>query len=179
MNNLFVITGGPGAGKTTLLNSLEAKGYKVIPEVARIIIRKEVERKGDALPWKNKELYTDKMITASIQDYKTVNKEQQTEICFFDRGTLDALCYAEMIGYTLAPEIIEKVRKCKYNSKVFILPPWKEIYTTDTERKQDWKEANDTYTYLKNMYERFGYEVVVVPIGTVDERKEFILNQIS
>lgn len=179
MNHLYVITGGPGSGKTTLLNALTTERYKVIPEVARAIIREEIEKEGDALPWKNKKLYTDKMITASILDYNTVQKTDQNEICFFDRSVLDALCYAKMIEYTLSPEIIEKVRNCKYNSKVFILPPWKEIYTTDSERKQDWNEAEETYTCLRNMYETFGYEVVDIPIGTIDERKEFVLTLIN
>lgn len=178
MKNLFIITGGPGAGKTTLLNALEADGYKTIPEAARSIIREELEKNGDALPWKNKQFYTDKMIAVSILDYNRARENQTNEICFFDRGILDAVCYADMINYKLSAEIIKKVVNCSYNTKVFILPPWKEVYQTDNERKQDWKEAKHTYLEMKSTYKRFGYEVINVPIGNIDERKEFVLTQI-
>lgn len=127
MKNLFVITGGPGAGKTTLLNALSANGYKTIPEAARAIIREEIETNGDALPWKNKQFYTDKMIAASILDYNRATASQPNEICFFDRGILDAVCYADMIGYVLSKETMEKVLNCPYNTKVFILPPGKKF----------------------------------------------------
>src|SRR5690606_38576984 len=126
MKHFFVITGGPGVGKTTLLNALETDGYKVVQEAARGIIREETETDGDALPWKNKQLYTDKMIAASILDYNRATASQPNEICFFDRSILDAVCYADMIGYALSTEIMEKVLNCSYNPKVFILPPWKE-----------------------------------------------------
>ncbi|ADQ16795.1 P-loop containing nucleoside triphosphate hydrolase [Leadbetterella byssophila DSM 17132] len=178
MKNLFVITGGPGAGKTTLLNALSANGYKTIPEAARTIIREETALNGDALPWKNKQLYTDKMIAASLLDYNRAKASQSYEVCFFDRGILAAVCYADMIGYVLSTETIEKVLNCSYYPKVFILPPWKEIYQTDNERKQDWQEAVHTYFQMKSTYEKHGYEVINVPIGNINERKEFVLTQI-
>ena len=74
MSRMFVITGGPGAGKTTLLHALAAEGYKVIPETARKIIRKQLEIQGNALPWGNKEYYTNLMIEASILSYNTIIK---------------------------------------------------------------------------------------------------------
>ncbi len=84
-----------------------------------------------------------------------------------------------MIGYTLTTELMSKVQSCPYNPKVFILPPWKEIYETDSERKQDWQKAEQTYTQMKIMYERFGYEVINVPTGNINERKEFVLTQVN
>ncbi|QQO10398.1 AAA family ATPase [Breznakiella homolactica] len=57
-NLLYIITGGPGAGKTSVVNELSVRGYKTIPEAAREIIRNQIDTGGDALPWKNKELYT-------------------------------------------------------------------------------------------------------------------------
>lgn len=179
MKDFFVITGGPGAGKTTLLDALSANGYKTIPEAARGIIREETETDGDALPWKNKQLYTDKMIAVSILDYNRAKASQPNEICFFDRSILDAVCYADMIGYALSTETMKKVLNCSYNPKVFILPPWKEIYQTDNERKQDWQEAEHTYFQMKSTYEKYGYEVINVPIGNINERKEFVLTQIK
>lgn len=56
--NFFVITGGPGVGKTTLLETLAQQGFPYVPEIAREIIREQVSRNGDALPWANIPAYT-------------------------------------------------------------------------------------------------------------------------
>lgn len=39
MSHRFVVTGGPGSGKTTLLDALAERGYRVVPESARSIIK--------------------------------------------------------------------------------------------------------------------------------------------
>ncbi|NGM60481.1 AAA family ATPase [Sphingobacterium sp. SGG-5] len=179
MNNQFIITGGPGVGKTALLNALSSDGFRIVPEAARTIIREQMETDGDALPWKNKRLYTDKMIAASILDYNRIIDSCSHEICFFDRGIPDAVCYAEMIGYRLSNDVVEQIQSCPYNTHVFILPPWKEIYETDSERKQDWEEAQQTYIHMRNMYKRLGYEPIIVPKGSIEERKEFVQSFIA
>lgn len=174
MNKLYVITGGPGAGKTRLLNALAADGTTTIAEVARAIIKHQQAIKGDALPWKNKERYTDLMLAASIRDYKQVLDKRPKGICFFDRGVIDALCYAAMIGYSISLPVMKEALACRYHSPVFILPPWREIYATDTERKQTWEEAVYTYRQLKAVYQHYGYETIDVPTGRVEERKRFV-----
>ena len=55
--NYYVLTGGPGTGKTSLINGLSEKGYCCIPEVAREIIKKQVNNRGSALPWADKNGY--------------------------------------------------------------------------------------------------------------------------
>lgn len=176
MNKLYVITGGPGVGKTTLLNALAADGMITIPEVARAIIKRQLANQGDALPWKDKEQYTDLMLAASIRDYKRLKEKHPKGICFFDRGVIDAVCYARMIGYSIPPSVMKEVLTCRYHSKVFILPPWQEIYETDTERKQTWEEAVYTYRQLKLTYAHYGYKTIDVPIGSVETRKNFLLS---
>jgi|SRR5690606_9001767 len=171
MNKLYVITGGPGVGKTTLLNALAADGLATVPEVARTIIKQQLAIGGDALPWKNKERYTDLMLAASISDYKHVISTRPNGICYFDRGVIDAVCYAGMIGYSIAPSVMKEALACRYHSTVFILPPWREIYEIDTERKQTWDEAVYTYQQLKSVYKHYGYETLIIPTGSVEERK--------
>lgn len=65
-----------------------------------------------------------------------------------------------------------------YHKTVFILPPWKEIYITDAERKQNWEQAVETYEQMRMTYTKFGYELVVVPKDTVEKRCQFILDLI-
>ena len=83
-NNFFILTGGPGVGKTTLLIELEKKNFKCISEVAREIIKEQIKIEGEALPWKDKELFKQLMHERSIDDYKRIN-HNNNEIFFFDQ----------------------------------------------------------------------------------------------
>lgn len=177
-NNFYVITGGPGVGKTTLLKQLEKLGYPIVQEDARRIIKEQMQSQGDGLPWKNKERYTHLMINASLHSFKTIS-DTQKGLVFFDRGIIDAFCYADMIGLPISEDMKEVVNTYFYNSKVFILPPWVEIYETDQERKQTWKEALETYNAMKTAYSLYGYQIVEVPIGIPESRAGFILDNID
>ena len=66
----------------------------------------------------------------------------------------------------------------RYNNTVFITPPWREIYRTDTERDQSFDEAIRVYHRLENWYREHGYDIVILPKDTVENRATFILNQI-
>ena len=172
----IVITGGPGSGKTTLLNDLQDKGYPVIPEIARQIIREQIDSNGSALPWKDRELYKDIMFDRSIRSYReTESRLGENPLVFFDRGFLDTLGYAELIGSGIDARMAEYARKWRYNSKVFLLPPWKQIFTKDKERRQDWLEAEHTYYQLAKTYRNYGYNTVDVPKVPVKERSRFVL----
>ena len=178
-NNFYIITGGPGVGKTTVLNELEKTGYSVVPENAREIIKEQIVTKGDGLPWKNKELYIDLMLKASVDSYKLAEANDSSSICFFDRGILDALCYAEMVGLGISDEMNEIIINHQYNNKVFIFPPWFEIYRTDNERKQTWKEAELTFQKVKETYLKYSYDIIEVPKDTVENRKSYILENLN
>lgn len=179
MDNFYVITGGPGAGKTTLLTELEKFGFKIVPEEARRIIQNEIKNDGDGLPWKNREYYTKLMIKSSIQTYELLCESGLSEIHFFDRGILDSFCYAAMMKIDIPDHLKKAVTDIKYNKKVFILPPWKQIYENDDERKQDWNEAISTYNAMKLTYRKYGYELIEVPIGSITNRANFLINQIG
>ncbi|MNJ95036.1 hypothetical protein D3C87_127400 [compost metagenome] len=174
--NFFVITGGPGVGKTTLLNELNSREYNYIPEAARQIIKEQMEMNGNALPWENTTKYKALMLEKSITDYQLA---KPNIITFFDRGIPDTLCYSKVLGETISTEEDTAARKYRYNNKVFLLPPWREIYVTDTERKQDWEEAVRTYELMKTTYMEYGYEIIEVPKISVKERADFILKCIE
>lgn len=176
--NCYVITGGPGVGKTTLLNELAKNGFRTIPERAREIIKQEAAKNGEGLPWKNRVLYADLMLQASLKDFHSVSPESP-DVYFFDRGILDTICYIRIIGKDISVEMDQIAETNCYNRKVFILPPWKEIYQTDSERKQTWEEAFDTFTRMKETYLDYGYELVEVPIDSVENRVKFVLENVD
>lgn len=175
----FVITGGPGVGKTSLIEALQLRGYKTVAEDARAIIRAELHKGGDALPWKDKIGYASRMFKAGIQHYHDTYHDWAGELVFFDRSVVDAVCYAEMENLTTAPTVMDDVKACIYEKMVFILPPWKAIYQTDTERKQNWQEAQLTFDCLKKTYSRLGYILVEVPRTTVEQRCIFLIDCIQ
>jgi predicted ATPase len=63
---LYVLTGGPGSGKTTLLTELAQRGFRCVPEVARLIIQEQMQTMGVAVPWLNRQRYTEIMLERSI-----------------------------------------------------------------------------------------------------------------
>ncbi len=177
--NFYVISGGPGAGKTTLLNELEDRGYLVVPEEARRIIKGEIERQGEGLPWKDKATYADLMLKASVNTYIHLKQQQIQTKVFFDRGILDTVCYMQMENLILTKETEILVTTYRYNQKVFLLPPWAEIYETDSERKQTYAEAVDTFEQMKATYIRYGYEIIEVPKDAVKNRADFVLKTLN
>ncbi|MGV0923710.1 AAA family ATPase [Empedobacter tilapiae] len=80
---------------------------------------------------------------------------------------------------SISKHIIELVKQYRYNKTVFILPPWKEIYRTDNERKQDWNEAELTFEKMKETYVEFGYNIILVPKMTLQERIKFVQQNIE
>jgi len=176
---LYIITGGPGVGKTVLLRELDRQGYETVPEDARRIIREQMRINGEGLPWKDKALYSELMLEASIKAYKRIINEPSINIVFFDRGILDTICYMQMENIPISDELRITVSLHPYQTKVFILPPWEEIYETDSERKQTWEEAVYTFEKMKATYLEFGYEIVEVPKTSVQKRAGFVLDVVN
>lgn len=174
----YVITGGPGVGKTTLIEGLESYGFETVAEDARALIKSEMQKNGNALPWADKRGYAIRMLEASIRSYKNAGPTTANKAVFFDRSVVDALGYATMEEISLPAALITAAKECRYHKQVFILPPWAEIYQTDTERKQHWSEALHTFDCLKEAYLQLGYELIEVPKGTLEERCRFVLEQI-
>lgn len=176
-NNYYILTGGPGSGKTTLIEHLTQIGYKCVPEVGRNIIKEQVAHGGTALPWSNAEDYALLMLQHSLTDY--ISYSTESNICFFDRGIPDTLGYAKLINISQLDLYINHTKEYRYNPSVFILPPWKCIYETDSERRQDFQLAVETYSMMKKVYTDYGYTLIEVPCMSISDRAEFIRENLS
>jgi predicted ATPase len=176
-DRLFVITGGPGVGKTAIIHELERRGVSCVPEAARQIIQQQVSGSGNAVPWMDRERYASLMLKKSIEDYL---KHAKTQRCtFFDRGILDTIAYARLIGLHFPDETYRQAVACRYNAKVFLAPPWPQIYETDSERKQSYEEAVVVDRVIREAYAEQGYEIIEIPQTAVAKRTDFILSRMK
>lgn len=176
-NNFFILTGGPGSGKTTLIEELSRRGFFSVDEVARKIIQDEMALGGDALPRGNIGQRIEKMIVRTIETYQDALK-QRNEPIIFDRGALDYVGYTYRTNTPIPKELHQTALSLIYNKKVFLAPPWKEIYCNDTERKQSFEEALEVCDGLFKIYSDFGYEIIELPKKSVESRADFVISHI-
>jgi predicted ATPase len=175
INHKIVITGGPGGGKTTILNALSERGYGVVPETARGIIKKRLAAGFSPRP--DPVSFGREILSSDIEKYR--NTTFCNHAVFFDRGVLDALYMLNAVGALTRYEIEQCVQQFPYNGIVFLLPPWKEIYVTDSERDQSFEESVEVFEGMKKWYLQWDYETVEVPRGNINERILFILQRIE
>jgi len=172
-NNFFIITGGPGAGKTTLLENLAVKGFAIVPETARQIIRDRLAKGWAPRPAPCE--FARHIFETDVVNYTSYVDE--TQIRFFDRSFLDSALMLFQDDRDYYESVIDRVIKQRYNRKVFIAPPWKEIYRNDRERDQTFAEAVSIYDKLYGWYENNGYQLIVLPKDSLEMRIKFVLEQ--
>ncbi|MFU0503160.1 AAA family ATPase [Pseudaminobacter sp. NGMCC 1.201702] len=174
-DRFFVLTGGPGSGKTTLIEALGAAGFPTSVEAGRAIIRDQSAIGGPALPWSDPAAFAELMLSWEMRSYAIASAASSP--VFFDRGVPDVVGYLRLTGLPVPAHIEKAAEVFRYNRKAFILPPWAEIFSQDTERRQSFAEARRTFDAMAETYARFGYELISVPTGPIAERMEFICKQ--
>jgi predicted ATPase len=116
------------------------------------------------------------MLERSIGSYLTHAPASST--VFSDRGIPDTLCFARLVGLSDESFILEACRYYRYAPLVFLAPPWKAIYETDSERKQDFAEAERTFRQMVEVYRQCNYAISELPRATPAARAEFVLQQL-
>ncbi len=174
---LIVITGGPGTGKTTIIDALIEQGYACFPEISRQVTL-EAKKQGIEQLFLEKPLLFSELLLEGRRKQHEQATVDQAEIVFMDRGIPDILAYMHYIGDSYPAFFDHACREHQY-SKIFVLPPWEEIYESDEARYENFEQAKLIFDHLIETYEKYGYELIQVPFGTVEERIQFILSQLS
>ncbi len=173
---IILLIGGPSSGKTTLINHLEAEGYICYPEISREITLNARDEGVDQLFLENPMLFSERLLEGRIKQYENATTEGKH--VFIDRGIPDVLAYMDFIGDTYPDAFIAACETYKYD-KVFLLPPWEEIYVSDAERYESYEEATKIHDYLVATYKKFGYDLHEVPKTSVAARFQFIINHLK
>ena len=173
----MVITGGPGTGKSTVIEKLTQLQFTCMPEISRTIT-KEAQALGiEQLFLKDPLLFSKLLLEGRIDQYQRAD-HQLEPVVFFDRGIPDVYGYLDYLNMDYPDIFIDQSIRHRYN-RIFMMPPWKEIYKTDNERYETYEQSMIIYEHLILAYKKIAYPVIVVPEGDIDTRVEFILNSLK
>jgi predicted ATPase len=178
MNRFVVVSGCSGGGKSTLLAEFQQRGYGVVEEPGRRIVLAEMRVNGTALPWIDPIAFLQRAVATAIDDRISVSSvSKRDRWIFFDRGLIDAAAGLQYL--TGEPLLANLGQLHRYHQRVFLTPPWPEIYVQDPERRHSLEDATEEYSRLLEAYPALGYEVSILPKAAVAERADFVLRTLQ
>jgi len=171
----YIITGAPCSGKSTVIEELST-AHNTFQEVARKVIREQLKLKTNFVPWLNNYEFSKLVVAQQIEDFNS----DYTGPVFFDRGIPDIIAYLNYYDQKKhVPEFRNHAKNHRYESKVFLMSPWEDIFKKDTERRESFQEAQDVNLELIKSYQALDYEIIEVPLVNPKDRAKFILDQIN
>jgi predicted ATPase len=157
-----------------LVAELGRRGHAAVEEPGRRIVKEELANDGPALPWVDRIAFARRAITdGPCRSSSSVFAGW----LFFDRGLLDAAAALQHRTGELALATLGQANR--YHRRVFLTPPWPEIYRTDPERRHGMDMALAEYSRLLQSYPSLGYAVSILPNVGVEERCDFILRTLD
>lgn len=168
-----MITGAPSSGKTTIIKLLEKKGYKVLYEIARLYIDREL-KKGKTIQQIRKD---EAAFQKNILDQKAYfeNKLNPKEITFLDRAVPDSIAYYELVGVPKDKYLENAVKKTFYK-KIFLFEGLD--FEKDYARTESEDEVKKLEKLLLEAYRKLSFPVIKVPKMSVQKRVKFILDNL-
>lgn len=171
----YVVTGAPFSGKSRTLDRLAFFGYPVVPEAARVFVHDELSKGKPLDEIRGDEVAFQRQVLAL-----KVEAEERTatdRLTFFERGIPDSIAYNILCGEDNTSALEASKRK-RYRG-VFLLDPLNLPFEKDHARTESEAKARKLDELLFSAYTNLGYSVVRVPVMTISERVQFILNTIQ
>src|ERR1700730_8487131 len=141
-----VISGCSGAGKSSLLRELSDRGYRVFAEPGRQIVKEQNFIGGDGIPSKDAYKFAELCVSRSM--HNMIIAAATTSHVFFDRSIIDNFNGLEQMKGGAPAHIKMAVQTFRYSRKVFIAPPWPEMFRNDGERIHTYDDAVAEYATL-------------------------------
>ncbi len=183
----WYITGGPHTGKSAIITNLAKRGYKTVPEAARVHIDLELD-KGRTI----EQIRADEIefqINVLRMKEKVEDETPEEDLVFWDRGLDgDSMAYLSVSrrpkGYPFSIydsgiTIVAK-RRCQ---GVFLLDQLP-FYVQDYARVEDNVKGTQIHQRIGFMYELLGYKPIRVPLfpgskaESINRRSQFIVDQV-
>jgi predicted ATPase len=174
---VIVIIGGPGSGKSTIIEALINKGYCCYPEISREVTLEAKKQGIEQLFLEKPLLFSEMLLEARKKQFQNAINEPHP-IVFLDRGIPDTVAYLDFIENETPKQFDLACKQYKY-SKIFILPPWQEIYQSDEVRYENYEQAEIIYNFLVKTYVKYGYDLIEVPKNTIENRVLYILDTLA
>ena len=169
--NWAVVTGAPCSGKTSVVQSLSNMGFRVVHETARALIEELLGQGRTLEEIKADELWFEREILR--RKVKLESDLPGDETIFLDRAVPDSIAYFKAAGFDIE-EPLEKSRAVRYLA-VFHFE--RLGFEKDRVRAEDDDVAQRLDGFLTEGYRILGYEPIRVPVMSVEERAEFILER--
>lgn len=170
-----LVTGCSGGGKSTLIDALAARGFGTVPEPGRRIVAEELKTEGRALPWVDMQAFAQRAVDVARDDLRAAQSTQGP--VFFDRGLIDAAVALQFSGGPSVKEVLGEMRP--YAQRVFVAPPWPEIYKSDDERRHTFEAAEEEYQRIAKILPMLGYEIFTLPKISVPDRAEMVITNLA
>ena len=156
-----------------MLKALDERGFATVQEPGRRIVADELAGEGKALPWVDMKAFALRAVAVARSDLLAA--QDSDGLMFFDRGLIDA---AVALAHSGGPAIEETLGHTdRYETRVFVVPPWREIFAEDAERRHGFDAAVQEHHRIVQALDALGYMRIALPRVSVEERAEIVLRE--
>ncbi len=159
----YILAGGPTSGKSTTITAFKQRGFPVIGEAAREVLEEKKYNDTESI---QKEIFL-----------RQITRENSVKhAAFFDRSALEGVAYS-LLFLGKIPECLANYDFRNLYSKVFFLDRFPLVLDGTRIEKND-AEAERVHQTIYGVYVGYGYNPIRVPKMSVEDRVDFILENI-
>jgi len=169
----YILTGVPGAGKTTILSELARFGFATVSEAATDAIA-DLHAKGIAEPWTR---------PSFIDDIVGIQRQRvaacKADIQFHDRSAFCTLALAEYLDFSPSANVLREVDRLlkdkTFQACVYFIANLGFVTATEA-RRITFEESLRFEEIHREIYRRYGFELLEIPAAPLNDRVEIILD---
>lgn len=177
-SNKFILTGGPCCGKTSVIKELQKRVCQTCPE-AYCELYKEFKTKNKLEYFLSHDINQRWLLLKKHEEQES--KLDHSKPAFLDRSIPDVIFYGEHLKLNMPEDLIQKFESCKkdYSAVFFFEPLPKDLYYKTEVRYETWEEAMNIHQTLLEGYKKNGFNIIIVPFDSIENRTNFVLKNIK